>query len=149
MRTVTGMLKEKGCDVVAVGPTTTVFEALQAMAEKNIGAVLVIEGGAIVGIMSERDYARKVDLRGKSSKDTKVSEIMVREVITARPDQSLEDCMSVMTVRRLRHLPVLDAGQLVGLISVGDVVKGIISSQATLISELEGYVSGYPAAAPL
>ena len=149
MRTVTGLLQEKGRDVVAMRPTATVFEALEMMAEKNIGAVLVVEAGAIVGIVSERDHARKVDLLGRSSKNTAISEIMVRDVITAQPDQSLEDCMSVMTARRVRHLPVMDAGHLVGLISVGDVVKGIISSQATAIRDLEGYVSGHPASAAL
>jgi CBS domain-containing protein len=126
MKTVKHLLRTKGHDVLSVAPDTAVFEALRLMAEKNVGAVLVLEGERLVGIFSERDYARKVILKGKSSKETLVREIMSSHVLYVRPEQTIEDCMALMTGKRVRHLPVLDEAQrVVGVISIGDVVKDI------------------------
>lgn len=143
MKTVNQLLQGKGHDVWSVSPDTSVFEALKLMADKNIGAVLVLEKGQVVGIFSERDYARKVILRGKSSKKTLVSQIMTTGVISIRPDQTVNKCMALMTDKRIRHLPVLkDNGELVGVISIGDVVKSIISDQRIIINHLEDYITG-------
>ena len=142
------ILNEKGQDVWAVPPDATIYEALELMAEKNIGAVLVMEDDALAGIFSERDYARKVVLQGKSSRETPVSEGMTEEVICVRPNQSVEGCMSLMTEKRIRHLPVLEpeGESVVGVISIGDVVKGVISQQANTIEHLESYITtGHPA----
>jgi len=119
-----------------------VFDALQLMADKNVGALLVLDGEKIAGIFSERDYARKIILKGKASKDTPVAEIMTAEVTTLRPEQSVEECMGLMTDKRIRHLPVLDGEKLVGLISIGDVVKAIISEREFIIKQLESYITG-------
>lgn len=121
------------------------YEALQLMANKNIGAVLVVDKGNLVGIMSERDYARKVILHGKSSKDIRVREIMTEKVFYVRPEQTVEDCMALMTNRRIRHLPVIDDDRLIGVISIGDVVKAIIDHQEFMITQLENYIMGRPA----
>ena len=143
MKTVRLLLRSKGNDVLSVAPATTVFEALRLMAEKNVGAVLVLEGERLVGIFSERDYARKVILKGKSSKETLVREIMSSHVLYVRPEQTTEDCMALMTGKRVRHLPVLDEEQrVVGVISIGDVVKDIISEQEFMIEQLQNYITG-------
>ncbi len=144
MTTVSMILHVKGDEVWRVTPETSVFDALRLMAEKNVGALVVLEEGKLVGIFSERDYARKVILKGKSSKNTPVKEIMTGEVIDVAPDQSIDDCMALMTHKRVRHLPVLDGNQLVGVISIGDVVKTIISEQETLIEDLSDYITGRP-----
>jgi CBS domain-containing protein len=143
MKTVADILKAKGDSIVhSIAPSATVFEALQRMAEKNIGALLVMEGDRIVGVMTERDYARKVILLARSSRDTPLSEVMTTAVIYVRPDQTSEECMALMTEGRVRHLPVIDGGRLVGLISIGDIVKCIISEQNFIIEQLQHYISG-------
>lgn len=136
------ILKTKGHDVWTVSPDSTVYDALQTMADKNVGALLVVEGDKLVGVFSERDYARKVILKGKASKDTLVREIMSTELVWVRPDQTIGVCMELMTNKRIRHLPVLDEGRLVGVISIGDVVKAIISEQEFTIQQLEHYITG-------
>jgi CBS domain-containing protein len=143
MKTVRQLLEGKGDNVWSIHPDATVYEALTLMADKNIGAVLVIdERDNLVGILSERDYARKVILRGRLSRDTLVHEIMTERVVYVRPDQSIEDCMALMTDKRIRHLPVVDEGQVSGVISIGDVVKAIISEQEFVIEQLENYITG-------
>ncbi len=143
MKTVAEILKAKGDSTVhAIEPTATVFDAVQLMAQKNIGAVLVMKQDRIVGILTERDYARKVVLMARSSKDTPLRDIMTTSVIYVRPDQTSEECMALMTENRMRHLPVMDKGKLVGLISIGDLVKGIISEQKFIIEQLEHYITG-------
>lgn len=143
MKTVNQLLQIKGHKVWSVSPEETVFQALELMAEKDIGAVLVLEAAEVAGIMSERDYARKVILRGKASQDTPVGEIMSDEVIFVRPDQTVRKCMALMTDKHIRHLPVLDdEGELVGIISIGDVVKAIIQEQEVMINHLEDYITG-------
>ncbi len=127
--------------VYAVRPGDTVFDALRLMAEHNIGAVLVLDGAAILGIMSERDYARKVILHGRSSHDLRVADIMTPEVVCADPGWSAHDCMRMMTEHRVRHLPVVDEGRLVGVVSIGDVVRAVVEEQADRISTLEHYIS--------
>jgi CBS domain-containing protein len=142
MKIVSQLLQSKGHEVWSITPDTTVYEALEQMAEKNIGAVLVIESEQVVGIFSERDYARKVVLHGKSSQETPVSDVMTSRVIAVPPNQSVEKCMALMTEKRIRHLPVLDNDRLVGIISIGDVVKAIISDQEVMINHLEDYITG-------
>lgn len=142
MITVSQCLHIKGHAVWSVGSDKSVYEALQIMAEKDIGALLVVDEGKLVGIFSERDYARKVILYGKSSKETLVGEIMTPRVYYVHPEQSLEDCMALMTEKHVRHLPVLDGERLVGVISIGDVVKAIISEQKFVIEQLENYITG-------
>ncbi len=142
MKFVGEILSAKGTDVWSVTPQHTVFAALVLMAEKEVGALLVLDGESLVGIFSERDYARKVILEDKSSKDTSVSEVMSAPVFTVGPDQSIEDCMSLMTEKRARHLPVLKDGKLIGLVSIGDVVKAVISEREAVIGQLESYITG-------
>lgn len=142
MKFVTEILKTKGRDVWTVSPDSTVYDALQVMADKNVGALMVLENDEVVGVFSERDYARKVILKGKASKDTLVSEIMSTELVWVRPDQTIEVCMGLMTDKRIRHLAVLEEGRLVGVISIGDVVKAIISEQEFTIQQLEHYITG-------
>jgi len=143
MKTVKQLLQGKGPDVWSVAPTTSVYEALALMAGKNVGALLVLKAGQLVGIFSERDYARKVALQGKTSKDTPVSEIMTSKVVYVRPEQTIEDCMALMTDKHIRHLPVLaDDHQVLGVISIGDVVKAVISEQSFIIEQLENYITG-------
>ncbi|MCI0339571.1 MAG: CBS domain-containing protein [Planctomycetales bacterium] len=142
MSFITHLLQVKGRDVWSVKPETPVYDALKLMAEKNIGAVLVLEGERLAGVFSERDYARKVILMGKSSKETPVREVMSTTTYTVTPDQSIEDCMALMTARRIRHLPVLESGRLIGMISIGDVVKAIIADRETTIRDLENYIRG-------
>jgi CBS domain-containing protein len=140
MRTVKDMLKTKGHEIWSVSPYATVFEALEMMADKDIGALLVIEDGKLVGIFSERDYARKVILKGRASKDTAVSELMTQTVFCVNPENTLEDCMALMTSKQIRHLPVVSNERLAGMITLGDVVKRIISDQEFTIHQLESYV---------
>lgn len=142
MYTVRQLLDVKGNQVWTISPQTIVFEALQLMANKNVGALLVVQNGKLVGIFSERDYARKVVLQGRSSKTSTVGELMTREVLYISPDQTIEDCMALMTAKRTRHLPVLEEDKLVGVISIGDVVKEIISDREVTIRELERYITG-------
>lgn len=141
-RTVRSVLDQKGRNVYSVAPGATVFEALQLMADKNIGAVSVLEEGRMVGILSERDYARKVILEDRSSKHTTVDQIMTSPVRTVTEDQNLDDCMALMTEGRFRHLPVVDGDQVIGLVSIGDVVRAVIEWQAGLIDDLERYITG-------
>jgi CBS domain-containing protein len=136
------ILQKKGGEVWTIGPQVTVFDALKLMAEKEIGALLVVETGKVVGIFSERDYARKVILEGRSSKDTPVRKIMTEHVITVDPATTVEVCMGLMTDRHIRHLPVIEDDRLIGVISIGDVVKAIITEQTYLIEHLENYIVG-------
>ncbi len=143
-KTVKMMLDSKGRDVYSVKPDTLVSEALQVLADKNIGAVLVLdEQDSVAGIFSERDYARKIELEGKSSDTTPISEVMTENVICVEPSQPIEECMALMVGKHIRHLPVLDEGKLAGIISIGDVVKEMISEQQFLIEQLESYIRGY------
>ena len=139
---VSQILKAKGHDVLTVPPESTVYDALKLMADKNVGALMVLEADNVVGIFSERDYARKVILEGKSSKDLPVKDIMSSHVLYVRPEQSVEDCMALMTDKRIRHLPVIENKKLIGVISIGDVVKSIISEQEFMIKQLENYITG-------
>ncbi|MBI4028656.1 MAG: CBS domain-containing protein [Verrucomicrobia bacterium] len=142
MTTVGQLLQIKGNTVWSIAPEATVYEALQLMEDKNLGAVMVLKEGKVAGIFSERDYARKVILKGKSSKTTLVGELMTTEVLYVRPNDTIENCMALMTTKRARHLPVLENGQLVGIISIGDVVREIISHHEFTIRELERYIRG-------
>jgi CBS domain-containing protein len=142
MRSVKDILQEKGSQVYAVAPDATVYEALQRMAEENVGALMVMEGERMVGLISERDYARKIVLKGKISKDVAVREIMSTQMVTIGPDQDVEGCMELMTDKRVRHLPVFDAGRLIGLISIGDIVNTIIRHKEEIIEQLEDYIKG-------
>jgi CBS domain-containing protein len=143
MKTVSQILHAKGeVEVHTISPDETVLEAIRRMAQHGIGALVVMEGGAIVGMVTERDYARKVILMGRNSDQTAVREIMSASVLYVRPQQSNEDCMALMAGNRIRHLPVLDDGRLAGLISMGDLVKDIISDQQFTIEQLEHYING-------
>ena len=142
MTTVAQLLQDKGRVVWTVAPGATVYAALSLMADKNVGALVVVEGARVVGILSERDYARKVILRGKLSKDTLVREIMTDKVYFLHPEQTIEECMALMTAERVRHLPVLEGDQLVGIVSIGDVVRVVISEKEFLIKQLEHYITG-------
>ena len=145
-KTAKDILRNKGSQVWSVSPGATVYDALSLMAEKNIGAVLVMEGDRLVGILSERDYARKVDLLGKRAADTPVRTIMTGRVVCVRPEETIEECMALMTDKRVRHLPVVENDRVIGLVSIGDVVKAIISEQEFIIEQLENYITGtsYP-----
>ena len=140
MKTVAQLLKSKSAGVISIRPDAPVIDALKLLAEKDIGAVLVMDGTRLAGIVSERDYTRKVALRGKTTADTKVSDIMTPEVICVEPSQTNEECMALMTARRLRHLPVIDKGNVVGMLSIGDLVKDAISEQQFIIEQLEHYI---------
>ena len=140
--TVRQLLNRKGPEIWSTHPEETVFEALKLMAQKGIGALLVMDGMRLVGIFSERDYARKVILKGKSSHETPVHEIMTAKVVFVHPEQSMTECMALMTDKRIRHLPVMEDDQVVGVISIGDVVKEIIVEQEFLIEQLENYITG-------
>ena len=143
MKTAANVLKSKDLQSVhTIAPEASVFDAIKLMADKNIGALLVMEAGEVAGIITERDYARKVVLTSRSSKETPVREIMTSAVMYVRPDQTNEECMVLMTENRLRHLPVIDGGRLLGIISIGDLVKDIIAEQRFTIEQLEHYISG-------
>ena len=142
MKSVAQLLQVKGHEVLFVSPGISVFEALHVMADRNVGALLVVEEGRLAGIFSERDYARKVVLHGKASREVPVREIMTSNVLYVRPEQTIDECMALMTDRRVRHLPVIDEGQLVGVISIGDVVKAIIDEQGFMIEQLQSYITG-------
>jgi CBS domain-containing protein len=142
MKTVREIIEAKGSDIWTIPPDTTVFNALKTMADKNVGALLVLDGESITGILSERDYARKVILQGKSSKELQVSEIMSSKVYFVSPADKVDDCMALFTNKRVRHLPVLDNERLVGIISIGDVVKAVIAEQEFTIRHLENYITG-------
>lgn len=142
MKTVNNLLKKKGSQIWAIGPDASIYEAVSMMAEKGIGALLVMEGEQLNGIISERDYARKVILAGKSSRQTPVREIMTTAVLCAKLEQSVEQCLALMTDKRIRHLPVADGGKVVGLVSIGDLVKEIIAEQQFIIEQLEHYIAG-------
>ena len=142
MTTVRTVLKTKGSDVWSIMPATKVYDALKVMAEKNIGAVLVMEENILKGIFSERDYARKIVLKGESSQQTSVKDVMTTAVVYVRPEHSIEECMALMTDKHVRHLPVIEQEKVVGLISIGDVVKAIISEHEYTIKQLENYITG-------
>jgi CBS domain-containing protein len=142
MATVNQLLDSKGRDVWSIDPAATVFDAIKLMAEKGIGALLVMRGGKLVGILSERDYARKVILQGRSSERTRVEEIMITSVLCAHPGQTVEESMALMTDKRIRHLPVVHNDEVEGMISIGDLVKSIIAEQKFVIEQLEHYISG-------
>jgi CBS domain-containing protein len=140
--TVSAILSQKAPVVHSVNPAQTVFEAIQKMAEHNVGALVVLEGGQLKGVISERDYTRKVALKGKTSKETLVSEILTANVITVTPQTTVEDCMRLMTKQRIRHLPVVENGRLLGILSIGDLVNWIITTQGQMIEQLTNYISG-------
>ncbi len=142
MKNARELLEAKGSDVWSVHPDAAVYDAIEMMADKGVGALMVLDGGALVGVISERDYARKVILLGRSSKDTAVKEIMTARVIYARPDQTVEDCMGLMTDKRIRHLPIVDGEELLGVVSIGDLVKTMLAEQQFVIEQLEQYISG-------
>lgn len=137
------ILNSKGSDVVSVSPETTVYDALREMSDANVGALLVMEGGKLAGIVSERDYARKVILMGRASSDTPVGKIMSSKVICVTPDQTVEECMTMMTAKAVRHLPVIEKKSVVGIVSIGDLVKAIIGEQQFVIEQLEHYIHGH------
>ena len=142
MANVEKLLRIKGNHTWSIRPQATVFEALQKMADKEAGALLVIEDEKLVGIFTERDYARKLVLKGRFSRDTAVSELMTQDVLYVEPHNSIEDCMVLMTNKRVRHLPVMDNEKLVGIVTIGDVVKQVISDQESKIAQLEKYIAG-------
>ncbi|HEY3327167.1 MAG TPA: CBS domain-containing protein [Novimethylophilus sp.] len=142
MKTVRQLLEQKGSRVLSTTPDATVYDALLIMAEMEVGALVVMDGDRLAGIISERDYARNVILRGKTSKTTSVSEIMTSKVLTISFNTTIEQCMNLMTDKRVRHLPVVDDGKVVGLLSIGDIVKETIEHQKFLISQLENYIKG-------
>ena len=142
MGTVNTILKAKGNTTFTIIPDTMVYNALEIMVKKNVSALLVMENEKLAGIFTERDYARKVILKGKSSKETKIAEIMTSDLITVAPDTSIDNCMRLMTGKHIRHLPVVENGQLAGIISIGDVVKYIIEEQKFIIENMEHYITG-------
>jgi len=142
MEYVYDVLNDKGSETWTVAPDTSVFEALEIMADKNVGALVVVHDDRLIGIFSERDYARRVALEGKRSRDTPVKEIMTEVVATVRKSHSMKDCMEFMTTQRVRHLPVMEDERLIGLVSIGDVVKSIMSYQDQLIQQLEAHITG-------
>ena len=140
MRTLKMLLKGKGHDVWSVHPDDTVLDAIKMLAEKDIGALIVIKDDKPVGIFTERDYARNVYLKGKSSLDTAVRDVMVAPVICVKPDQTVDECMALMTAKRFRHLPIMDGDELVGMVSIGDLVKSVIAEQQFTIEQMEQYI---------
>ena len=142
MKKVRDILEVKGRDVWSIGPDASVFDALKIMADKDVGALVVLDGGNLVGIISERDYARKVVLLGRASPTTQVKEIMTIGLVCVAPEQNVDECMALVTEKRIRHLPVLENGKLIGLISIGDLVKSIITEQQFIIEQLERYIKG-------
>ena len=142
MKLVQHLLDTKGGDVISIAPEASVFDAIKLMAERAVGSLLVLRGEEIVGIVTERDYARKVILLGRSSETTKVEQIMSTDIIAASVEQTVQECMTLMTEKRIRHLPVLAGDRVIGLISIGDLVQAIISDQQQAIEQLENYISG-------
>lgn len=142
MKSVERLLEAKGYDIWSIAPDASVYEAVELMADKAVGALLVLESGNLVGIISERDCTRRVILKERAPKDTLVREIMTSDVITVRPDQTVEECMALVTAKRIRHLPVLADDQLIGIVSIGDLVKDVISEQEFMIQQLEHYIKG-------
>jgi CBS domain-containing protein len=142
MKTVKHILQAKGRQTWSIQPDASVYDALTLMAEKEVGALLVLDGGKLVGIISERDYARKVILKGKSSLDTPVRDIMTSKVICVRPEQTIEECMALMTDKHVRHLPAVVGNEVVGVVSIGDLVKAVIAEKDFMIKQLEDYITG-------
>jgi CBS domain-containing protein len=142
MKTANDILESKGHEIWSVRPDDTVFDAVKQMADKEAGSLLVMEGDKLVGIVTERDYARKIILEGKSSRETTVSEVMTRKVLCATPERTVDECMALMTDSRTRHLPVVDHKRVIGVVSIGDLVKAMISEQQMLIDQLQHYISG-------
>lgn len=142
MTTVNDLLRDKSAEIWTIAPESSVFEALELMSEKNIGAVLVLESGRLVGLLSERDYARKVILENRTSRDTPVRDVMTTRVAYVEPSMKIQDCLALMTDKRFRHLPVMDNDKLVGLVSIGDLVKGVLAEKEFMIEQLEQYISG-------
>ena len=139
---ISSILHQKSSALWSVAPQATVFDAIKLMAEKNIGALLVMSGGKLTGVFTERDYTRKIALHGKNSRQTQVWEILPKEIISVTPDDSVEDCMRLMTEKRVRHLPVVEGTNIVGIISIGDLVNWIISAQNAVIEQMEQYIAG-------
>ncbi len=139
---ISSLLHHKGSTVWTIAPDATVFEAIKLMGAQNIGSLLVLSGDMLVGIFTERDYTRKIALQGKTSKETQVWEVMPKEIIFVRPDDSVESCMKLMTEHRVRHLPVVESGKVLGIISIGDLVNWIISAQDATIAQMEQYIAG-------
>lgn len=142
MKTVKEILEAKGTEIWSVQPSDTVLDSLRLMSDKGIGSLLVMDGEKLMGIVTERDYARKVILEGKSSKDTSVSDVMTRKVLCVSPERTVDECMALMTDKRARHLPVVDQKRVVGVVSIGDLVKTLINEQQILIDQLQHYISG-------
>lgn len=142
MKTVSDILAKKGTEILSISPTVTVIDAVKAMAQQKVGALLVLEAGKLRGIVSEQDYTRKVILTCLNAEQMLVQDIMTRQVVVTRPDQPVQEVMAIMTERRIRHLPVMHNGELVGLVSIGDLVKEIISEQQFIIAQLENYIHG-------
>ena len=140
--TIDAILSQKGSEIFAVSPETTVYAAIELMAQKNVGAVIVVEDGTLIGLLSERDYTRKITLRGKRSRETPVRESMSTNLFTVSSREPVENCLRMMTEKRIRHLPVVDDEVLRGIISIGDLVKWVIASQSAVIAHLENYISG-------
>lgn len=142
MDTIGQLLDRKGHEIWSIGPDASVYEGVEMMADKGAGALLVLEGKRLVGIISERDYARKVVLKDRSSRETRIAEIMTTQLVHGTPDQSVQEGLSVMTEKRIRHLPIMNGEELVGVVSIGDLVKEIIAEQQQMIAQLEQYISG-------
>ena len=142
MTTVGELLDSKGHEVWSIGPSSSVYEALEMMADKNVSGLLILDGSQLVGIFTERDYARKLVLQGRISRDTNVSDLMTKKVLYVKPSNTVSDCMNLMTAKRIRHLPVIDQEQLVGILTIGDLVKQIISEQQSTIDQMDNYITG-------
>jgi len=142
MRRVKEILAGKGNEIWSIDPDASVYDAIYLLAEKEIGALIVIDDGELIGVISERDYARQIILKGKSSRETKVRDIMTTEVIAAAPDHGIDKCMGLMTEKRIRHLPVVSDGELIGVVSIGDLVRAVIAEQQSTIIDLEKYIAG-------
>jgi len=143
--TIDSIIREKPHAIWSVAPDSTVYDCIQLMSDKNIGAVLVVENGKLGGVFTERDYTRKIVLKGRSSKTTPVREVLSRPVISVKPEDTIEDCMRLMTEHRIRHLPVMEGDRIVGIVSIGDLVNWIISAQHVALNQMEAYISGqYP-----
>jgi CBS domain-containing protein len=143
VKNVRDILREKGTAVYSISPDDIVYDALKLMAEKNVGALVVLDGDRLAGLISERDYARKIVLKDKLSRETKVKEIMTTDVLTVPPAMDLDECMELITEKRMRHLPVVEKDQVLGIISIGDIVKGIIDHKESVIEQLESYIKGH------